>query len=327
MTDFDFEQEVKQLNATPDPKTLLRTLQSYEGGFPNSDIAVGFSGLTADEFEIIRPAWESISPEGRVRIIRDLADMSEADYSRHYETLGYQALDDKVSEVRKEAVDLLWIVESPALMEKLASMVNHDTSEAVRVRSLSELGRFLLLGEYEEIPEETVLPVQEQLLSLFNSTTESIEIRRRALEAFSNSSHAQVKSSIETAYADKHHLMKVSAVFAMGRSCDARWETHILNELDNDYEDIRYEAARSAGQIELESAVPRLIELAEEDDREIQEVVVWSLGEIANSDAIQALYNLQESLDDNDSLNDAIDDAIMNANMMQGASSMLSLDD
>ncbi len=85
--------------------------------------------------------------------------------------------------------------------------------------------------------------------------------------------------------------MRVSALFAMGRSCDEQWASRIMDELSSGVR-MRFEAARAAGELELRPAVTRLIELAYEDDREIQEMAIWALGEIGGKRANHALDQL-----------------------------------
>jgi HEAT repeat protein len=147
--------------------------------------------------------------------------------------------------------------------------------------------------------------------------SESLDVRRRALEAIANCGRAGVQERIREAYYADDLPMRASAVFAMGRSCDERWAPQVLEELASDYPEMRYEAARAAGELELRRALPQLIELAYEDDRQIQEVAIWSLGEIGGSAARGALTELAalaEEVNDNELL-DAIAEAQANATL------------
>ncbi len=91
--------------------------------------------------------------------------------------------------------------------------------------------------------------------------------------------------------------MRVSAVFAMGRSCDDVWTPQIIAELSSDDAEMRYEAARAAGELELRPALARLAELAYDDDREIQEMAIWALGEIGGKQANRVLDQLAAQAD------------------------------
>jgi HEAT repeat protein len=149
------------------------------------------------------------------------------------------------------------------------------------------------------------------ILALHNDTDEPLDVRRRALEAIGNCGREGVSELILKAYRADELLMRVSALFAMGRSCDDVWLPHIVAELSSDYPEMRYEAARAAGELELRPALARLTEIAFEDDREIQEMAIWSLGEIGGKEANRALTQLAALADDTD--DDVLADAIAEA--------------
>ncbi len=180
------------------------------------------------------------------------------------------------------------------------------------------LGRFILLGEYGEIPESEAVRAQDVAINLLNDEVEDIQVRRRALEAISNSSLEFIPEAIEEAYESDEHLMRVSAVFAMGHSYDQRWNETVLREMRNDDPEIRYEAARAAGELEIEEAVTLLGQIAIVDEREIKEVAIWSLGEIGGSQAVRLLTALAEDAEEaeDEDLKEAIEDAIGYASMV-----------
>jgi len=75
----------------------------------------------------------------------------------------------------------------------------------------------------------------------------------------------------------------------------------VLAELDSDNSEIRFEAARACGELEMSEAVPRLIMLIDEvDDTEVQEMCIWALGRIGGQTAREALEACAES--DNEAL-------------------------
>src|SRR5690606_36751293 len=110
---------------------------------------------------------------------------------------------------------------------------------------------------------------------------------------------------------------QASAVFAMGRTCDNRWNDIVLREIDNADPANRYEAARASGELEIKEAVPHLARLAQGPDREIKEVAIWSLGEIGGSYAMKilgALADVAEQDEDVDQL-ESIEEAFVNASL------------
>jgi HEAT repeat protein len=172
-----------------------------------------------------------------------------------------------------------------------------------------------------DLPERETIRAQEAAIKLLNDEAEPVEVRRRALEAIANCSHELVEPAISTAYRGDNHSMQVSALFAMGRSCDTvRWSKTVLKELNSSDPEMRFEAARAAGELEIAEAIPVLARLAEGNDREIKEVAIWSLGEIGGKKAMKVLGRLADEAEaaNDDELLTVIDDALGNASLVDG---------
>jgi HEAT repeat protein len=66
--------------------------------------------------------------------------------------------------------------------------------------------------------------------------------------------------------------------------------------LENENSEIRFEAARASGELEAGDAVPKLLEIIEEDpDLQVQEMAIWALGRIGGQVAREALEECLES--------------------------------
>ena len=140
---------------------------------------------------------------------------------------------------------------------------------------------------------------EEALLETLRSGEEELEVRRRAVEAIAYSGEAGVRDIIEAAYYDEDQKMQASALFAMGRSADAYWRKLLVRELENRSPELRFEAARACGELETQSAVPKLVEMSTNDlDREVQQAAVWALGRIGGRAAREALEDFFESDDE-----------------------------
>src|SRR5262249_15486005 len=96
------------------------------------------------------------------------------------------------------------------------------------------------------------------------------------------------------------------------------WSKIVLRELHSDDPAMRYEAARTAGELELREAVPTLGKMLDEDDREVKEMAIWALGEIGGDRSRKLLENLMETADSegDDSLTEAIEEALQSANLV-----------
>ena len=168
---------------------------------------------------------------------------------------------------------------------------------------------FILLGEYGDMPAELTLKAQELTLKLHKDKSEARDVRRRALEALANSSHPEASKLIRAAYEHGNHELKVGAIFAMGNTCNRMWAKMLLEELVSRDSECVFEAVRACGQIQLRDSVQRVGELTLSDDQNIQEIAIWSLGEIGGKQAFERLNSLAENVED-DSAAAVIDEAL-----------------
>ena len=275
-------------------------------------LVYGLSDLSPSEWQRIETVWRDLSAGTKHRVIRALNESSEALFELNYRELGLRSLDDENTIVREAAVELLWTDESEQAMREFIRLADRDPESSVRTAAMKALGRFILLGEYGDVSDELAQEAQQLSLRLHNDETESLEMRRRALEALANSSHPLVHDLISKAYVDGNHDLKISAIFAMGRSCSKAWREILLKELEYHDNEAVYEAIAACGQIQLEDSVARIGELALSDDREIQLTAIWALGEIGGSRAFEILSHLNEVLEDGETaavLEEALDTA------------------
>jgi HEAT repeat protein len=292
-----------------------------------SAVIYGLSDLTTDELAAVIPIWDSLRAVVKERILGALYEASESMFELSFREIALLNLKDSSSPVRQKAVDLLWTDESVETMQSLMQLAESDTDSTVRTRALENLGRFLLLGEYGEIPADLAADAQAMTLAIHQDEREPIEIRRRALEALANSSHASVEQLIRAAYADGNQELRLAALFAMGRTCSKIWRDQLLDELENDNFEFVYEAIRACGHIQLEESVQRIAEYAFSEDQEIQTMAIWSLGEIGGRQAFEVLTRLDEDAED-DALATAIDEALDAASFsLSSASLRKELDD
>jgi HEAT repeat protein len=118
-----------------------------------------------------------------------------------------------------------------------------------------------------------------------------------------------IENLIESIYEEDSLWLKVGAIDAMGRSCDAVWLPIILRESENRAPEMRHAAAFAAGEIGEEAAVAQLKRMALQDpDRDVQLVAVRSLGAIGGPTARVALQAVLYEGDD--ALQEAIEEAV-----------------
>lgn len=311
MSEIDFQTDF----ASDDKPTILdvvnkmRQEDKQDNSIVSGIIAEGLSDLSQEDQKALDDTWKTLSSGYKHKVIQALIHASENNFEYDYKAMGLIGLSDDSPMVRSASIDLLWEDESVEVMQTLIRLINNDDSSHVKAQALIGLSRFILLGEYGEISADLADEAQQLALKLHTDQSQPVDVRRRALEALSNSSHRDKDKLIRSAYQSDNHLLKVSSIFAMGRTCDDKWQDILLDELESDDHELTYEAVRACGEIQLESSVRQLKELLLSDDREIVTMSIWALGEIGGKDAVDTLSSLQEAIEDEDLL-EIIEEAI-----------------
>jgi HEAT repeat protein len=162
----------------------------------------------------------------------------------------------------------------------------------------------------DDIPAAKLHIVEECLFNLISGSNITL-VRRKALESLGFSSHKEVNGLIETAYASADKDWLISALYAMGRSANSRWNQKVLKMLTHANPEVRAEAAGAAGELEITAAVPTLLELLEDSDLDVRLASIWSLSQVGGPGVRKALENLLESTEDDEEA-DQISNALEN---------------
>jgi HEAT repeat protein len=247
------------------------------------------SKLEPEEHACVIAIWPSIPAPRRHALVKQLVEIAETNFEVDFESIFRLGLRDDDAEVRATSVEGLWEVEDLALMDELLDLLHKDLSVRVRAAAALSLGRYLLLSELGKLPAERCRPVYEMMRDIILDIGEDLDVQRRALESIAYVSHNDVITMLQDAYDHPEEKMRVSAVFGMGRSADERWIEIVMGELFNVNPEMRYEAARACGELQARVAVPRLAELLDDPDREVQEAAVWALGQTGGKEARRLL--------------------------------------
>jgi HEAT repeat protein len=259
-----------------------------------------FSDLPPADLKALLKAWLQVSPRRKQTLLEDLEDLADADTLLSFEDLARALLTDPDAAVRGQAILLLWECHDAKLGRVYLEMLREDESQNVRAAAATALGQFVYLGELEKIPPELHHEVENQLLAAARSA-ESTLVRRRALESLGYSSRDEVPALIEAAYHGGGPEWMASALYAMGRSCDSRWEKQVLSKLHAPQEDVRIDAVQAAGELGLGAARASLLDLLEdEEDPEVHRAVVWALSQIGGEGVRARLEELLEAEDDDE---------------------------
>ncbi len=293
----------------------MKSLDATFKNLANAEEPISIAGLYAlsspdpAQLEQVKTVWNTLPADRRAMIMRHLIDLGEDNFEVDFSAMYRLGLADSEAAVRATAIGGLWEEADPTLIAPLMNLLQTDESDAVRAAAASALGRYIFEGELEELPEAKVRPIIAALKATHRKADESIEVRRRALEALGFLSDDDTAQLITQAYHDTDEKMRLSAVFAMGRSLDAeRWGDTVVQELTAPNPELRFEAARAAGELEYPPAVRPLGDLLEDVDEEIQQIAVWSLGQIGGDKARQYLMDVLDS--DAEHLHEEAEDAL-----------------
>jgi len=256
------------------------------------------SSLDAADAEQVREVWTDLPEALRLDLTSLLMKMAEADFTLNFDAIFRIAMEDESPDVRKIGIEGLWEDHDVRLVPRLTERLRGDESAAVRAAAAESLGRFILLGELQKIRPKPRDMAYQALVEACQGKDEALDVQRRALESLAYVCSETVIAAIREAYASPQEKLRISAVFAMGRSADTRWEQEVQQELFSINPEMRYEAARACGELQVSEAVLMLEELTEDTDTEVQEAAIWALGQIGGDKAREILERHRHTSDE-----------------------------
>ena len=253
------------------------------------------SRLDGDQARALGGRWNDIDVRRRRRIVHELTELAEDNVDLDFDAVFMRGLGDDDSGVRLESVRGLWENETPELIDRLLQLLADDDNPAVRAEAALVLGRFVVLAEHKRVRERHFARIEKGLRGAVENPGEQQEVRARALESIGAHDSTWVRQSISEAYESGVHQLKVSAVHAMGRSCESRWLPLLIKELGSDEAELRYEAAVAVGMVGDESVIPNLVPLLEDEDEQARQAAMVSLGEVGGPEAREVLLRMLDS--------------------------------
>jgi HEAT repeat protein len=290
-----------------DVKALLALLADETQPITFSRLYV-LSDLAGQALAEFRQDWATFSDNRRERIIRALVELAEANFAVNFDAIFRYALDDPSAVVRATAVEGLWEDERTDLIGPFLTMLRADPAALVRAAAATSLGRYVLAGEMDQLEAPIQNRIVTELQTVIHQPDEDVQVRRRAIESVAYACLPEIADLLEMAYYDDDDLMRLSAIVGMGRSCDRRWKSIILQELDSDSPAMRFQAAWASGELALHESVPLLARLIDDADREVCNATIWALGQIGGAQAKEILTTFYEAADEDAQL--AIEDAL-----------------
>jgi HEAT repeat protein len=301
---------------TQNLRSLLAQLADTGSRLPVRELHL-LSDMPSAAAAAFEEAWPGIDLYRRREIMRHLAEICQTDFSVDFVPIALLGIRDEDEQVRLAALDTFWDAEAPELISPLLGLLNHDAAVAVQASAALALGQFVMMGELGELPVAAFEALTDDLLTVLNDGERALLVRCRALEALAAAGRSEIPELIRDAYASGEETLKISAVAAMGRTADRRWEPIVVAELASVNPSMRYQATRAAGMIALEAALPSLMDLLDDPDPEVMTASIWALGEIGGDEARRAL----EPLLDDDEIAGLVQDALDAMDLMTGTPS------
>ncbi len=263
-------------------QTVLDALLASGRDFPRRYLQF-FSDIGPLELKTLQDVWPRVKSDRKLALLKGLESLAESDTLANFDEFARAILNDPDASVRINAIRLLDECEDLKLIPAYLDLLKNDPDVNVRAEAANALNLFVDLGELEEIPEEAYGEIQSALLESARGEKEA-KVRRRAVESLGWSSNPEVVELIETAF-DGNIDWKVSALTAMGRSADDRWEDRVLRSMLEDNEKVRKAAVQSAGMLGFKSArLPLLRMLEGEESDEVTMAAIWSLSQVGGED-------------------------------------------
>ena len=278
------------------------------------------SDMQENDWMAFQAGWTAVSDERRQVIVRHLVDISEDNFIVDFSPIFTLGFEDAVPEVRIAALDGLWDSTDLRLIPRITRLLLEDEDERVRAAAAGALGHYVLLAEWGQLPQRILPGVVETLLAAYDDEETAASVKRVLLESLGATTHPRVNELILEAYEEGDQSMQMSAVFAMGNTANLHWLVTVLGEMESPYEEMRVEAARAAGLIGSSDFVPRLAELAYDEDLAVRVAAVTSLGQIGGDQVQQLLADMldDEEVVEIDELLEVVEEAMEESVMMVG---------
>lgn len=262
-----------------------------------------FSDISHDNLQNLKTIWSNIDKSRKFNLLKDLESLMEADNLVSCDDFAVFAIQDPDPLIKSQAIQLLWETSDVKLIPSFIDFLIKDPSPEVNQAAASVLGRFVLLGELDEIPENFAEEVQDLLINEFNASQNHIT-RQRILESLGYSSREEVSQFIKSALKNDEKDWQLSALIAISRSADNKWGKAVLEKLKDYDSDIQIEAIKAAGELEIASAKDSIIEIliSTESYEEIHLQSIWALSKIGGSDVIELLEKMIEESEDEEEI-------------------------
>ena len=259
------------------------------------------SDLTVDEVQKIKHAWNVIPVKRRQLLLESISRIYNKNSLLSFDAISRLGLQDNEANIRRLAVQSLRDADDRDLAASFLIMLEKDPSPEARAVVAAALGKFVYLGEVDELSPQLASKIVSHLIRICRGD-DTTEVRRHALESLGYSSHQNIPALIEKAYYSGNDDWLASSLSAMGKSANNRWNSFVQDNLNHDNISVRLEAIRAAGELEIKQALDSLFELNQDNDDEIRHAAIWSLSQIGGEGVQELLEKFYDNTDNEEEL-------------------------
>lgn len=278
---------------------ILSALQDLSKPFPPR-LLQRFSDISENETGELKKVWPMLDEQRKENLLNDLTEIEEDETLVCFDAVGKIAVTDASAAIRLAAIELLELSEDYTVAITLIKLMKHDPDEKIRAEAAFSLGKYIYMGEVEDLSAEKYERILTALFVILRGS-DAPAVRQKALESLGFSSHEDMPDQIQKAFSSDDKNWQLSALIAMGHSADERWSALVLSLIHSKDWDLRFEAVRAAGELELKEARLPLLRMlkTEQDDPEMRQIVIYTLARIGGRNVRAEFEKLYEAaLDD-----------------------------
>jgi HEAT repeat protein len=268
--------------------------------------------LDSDHIKRFLDSWAKISRPKRRQLIGDFGQLADDQFDLSFEPINRALLTDEEPDVRLQAIRNLWECDDPALVGALLKILEEDASAGVREAAAHALGRFVYLSELDKLKRVNSSDLEHALIGACREDSSSA-VRDECLISLGFSSHTEVPDLILDAYRSEQEATMLAALKAMRHSANDLWREHVVEQLYSPIPELRAEAVRAAGELELRELSDDIISHLDDVSDLVRRAAIWALGQIGGNSALEALGQLMDEPQDEEESNliaDAIDNLV-----------------
>jgi len=280
------------------------------------------NGLSPKEVKQLQEVWPRIPLRRRRAIMEDASALSDESFTVNLYELGKLALADPDPQVRFHAISTLWGEDDRDVTRRFVEIATTDPDPEVRANAVSALSNQMFLGAVDSLSERLLEEIESALFGILEDEAEDERVRRRALETLGYSQQRErIDEFIHQALQSTDDEWLASALRAIGNTMDEdEWGDTVLRYFDHVNPKIRSMAARAAGMLGLEDAVPKLLYLLRDADADVRMMAAWALSEIGAGgervkDALKRASRNAASQEEREVISEAIDNFTFNAGL------------